>query len=192
MTVAERSHKKAGVHYSRTASVSWLAGNGGVVGNPVSGRAGYVGQQMRVSGIDMMRSPSTSQSRIIRAIERSGFEVPSGVIVDLFGPVHGMTGPLELAMVLMALSASRQIQPVDWPTLIVGYVDWHGKVTNPDPNLAFEIYKYLNETRPSYQLICSKQMLEQMPVNASFTHTPIGLSHLEEITDHPVFTQPLP
>ncbi len=183
--------KQTGIRYTRTASATWLGESGGLAGQPVTGRAGKVGQEMTVKGFDQMRNPTNTPSRIRKALQVSGFTAPRGTIVDVFGgPVKGMTGPLELAMCLMALSASGQIQPIDWKTLIVGQVDWKGNITAGSDTLAYAIYQRLKE-RSDYQLICPARMLEQMPVNHQFTHKPIGLGHLSEIRSHPVFTERL-
>lgn len=191
MAIQERPVKQAGIHYTRTASASWQGTGHGLVSQPVSGRPGYQHQELMFLGLDRWKNIGNTASRIRKALEGSGFRAPRGVIVDVFGsPAKGMTGPLELAMCLMALSASLQIQPINWKTMIVGQVGWDGRITAGSDTLACAIYQHM-KTRPGYQLICPNRMLKQMPANKQLAHRPIGLDHLEEIRDHLVFTEPL-
>ncbi len=193
MATQSRRKRATGIHYSRTRSMTWLGCGQAPVDCNVSGRPGLIGDPIRIEGLPKRSRPRTSVENGIRsAIKAAGFRVPDHVLVDVFAntKIKGMTGPLDLAMVIMALSASKQIQPVDWPTLIVGYVNPDGGFTPVSDDLAFAVYGKAREL-DSYQLICPARLLEQMPVNAQLTHRPIGLTHLRDLTSHLVFTEQL-
>lgn len=187
--------KATGIRYSRTRSLTWLGNLQPPVQCHVSGRPALDGDPFQITGLPNKSHLDrfNAETRITHAIEAAGFKVPRHVRVDVFcdSPIKGMTGPLDLAMVIMALSASNQIQPVDWPTLIVGYIDHEGEFTACWGDLANAVYNEL-ANRPGYQLICPTRLLELMPVNAQFEQPPIGLENLGEIRDRLVFTEPLP
>ena len=44
---------------------------------------------------------------------------------------------------------------------------------------------------PDHQLICPKRLLNRMPINRQFKHTPIGLRHLRDLHTLRVFQEPL-
>lgn len=195
MATATHPQRKApGIQYSRTRSMTWIGVNQPPVDCHVSGRAGQIGDPLTVHGLPRksLRTSYRVADHIRCAIDAAGFHVPGEVLVDVFGETRlkGMTGPLELAMVMMALSANHQIQPVDWPTLIVGYVDRDGGFCSCGENLAQGVYRKAREL-DDYQLICPTRLLEQMPINRQFKHQPIGLRHLRDLHTLRVFTEPL-
>lgn len=193
MATRIRRQRATGIQYSRTRSMTWLGCNQPPVDCNVSGRPGLIGDPIRIEGLpNRSRSRQSVEHGIRSAIEAAGFHVPPHVLVDVFAQtgIKGMTGPLDLAMVIMALSASKQIQPVDWPTLIVGYVNPDGSFRQVSDHLASAVYRKARQL-DNYQLICPVSLIERMPINRQFTHTPIGLTHLRDLTRHLVFTQPL-
>jgi len=193
-TAATRQRKKAGIRYTRTRSITWIGGGTPPIDCHVSGRAGYVGDPFTITGLPpgSLRSRKAVEHHVRSAIEASGFHASREVLVDVFADtrIKGMTGPLELAMVLMTLSATGQIQPVDWPTLIVGYVDRDGGFNSCGEDLAQGVYLKAREI-PDHQLICPKRLLDRMPINRQFKHMPIGLRHLRDLHTLRVFQEPL-
>ncbi|MBN8867317.1 MAG: hypothetical protein J0H98_07170 [Solirubrobacterales bacterium] len=192
-TTITRPKKATGVQYSRTRSITWLGGNQGSIDCYVSGRAGRIGEPLTVVGLpNRNRSRAATEYGIRSAINAGGFNVPRQILIDVFAKdrIKGMTGPLDLAMVTMALSASKQIEPVDWPTLIVGYVNGDGEFISCGEELAQCVYDRIRQLS-GYQLICPKALLEEMPINGAFEYAPIGLEHIGDLRTHPVFNEPL-
>lgn len=193
MATRIRKQRANGVQYSRTRSLTWLGCDQSPVDCNVSGRPGLVGDPIKIEGLpNRSRTRASVENGIRSAINAAGFHVPRHILVDVFARtrIKGMTGPLDLAMVIMALSASKQIQPVDWPTLIVGYVDRDGGFSSVSDDLACAVYRKARDL-DGYQLICPARLLEQMPINGTFEQPPIGLTHLRDLHTHLVFTEPL-
>lgn len=193
MATRTRRQRATGIQYTRTRSMTWLGCEQSPVDCNVSGRPGLLGDPIRIEGLpNQTRSRGSVEHTIRTAIEAAGFHVPDHVLVDVFANrrIKGMTGPLDLAMVIMALSASKQIQPVDWPTLIVGYVNPDGSFRQVSDDLASAVYRKARQL-DSYQLICPASLLERMPINGQLPQPPIGLTHLRDLTRHLVFTEPL-